>query len=167
MTKSLNMKIPKLGNILIPGIQEKIEHKLKELNLKPEISPAKFFKLHQNNKHRYFSPCFTSKGKKIGFYARVHFNLDARGKVRKEIEFLHLNQNSRFKFKKFIPKIISLGIEKDFEWFTREYLAGLPLGQNRSLSQKIDQKIVEKLIKIVIEIAEISPEKIKSKIAEI
>lgn len=149
------MKLPKTGNILIPGISEKIKAKQKELNLKPEIPIDDFLKEHGKGKHRYFSPCLDKNGKKVAFYARLHFNLDAKRKIIREINFLEKLKKSRLKIKKRIPQIISFGLEKDFEWFIREYPPGLPLGKSRNLHQKLSSKLVPRLIEILEDISKI------------
>lgn len=149
------MKIPKVGNILIPQIDQKIEKKLKELKLIPEISPSEFLAKHKNRKHRYFSPCYKENGEKVAFYSRLHFNLDAKNKVIQEIKFLKKLKKTKLKIKKIIPQIIDFGIERDFEWFQRECLPGKPLGQSRTLEQKLDKKIIPKIVKIIFEISKI------------
>jgi thiamine kinase-like enzyme len=151
------MKIPKVGNILIPTIEKKVERKLKELNLKPEIEISDFLKIHKNKKHRYFTPCLTKEGEKIAFYSRVHFNLDAKNKIIREIEFLKKLKKSKLKIKKIVPEILNYGIEKDFEWFEREYPPGTPLGESRKLKQKLKIKIIPEIIKIIFEISKIPP----------
>jgi thiamine kinase-like enzyme len=149
------MRLPKTGNILIPKIGEKIEGKLRELKLKPEISPKEFLKIHKSGKHRYFSVCQTKEGKKVGFYSRLHFNLDAKNKIVQEIKFLSKLKESNLEIKKIIPQIRDFGIEKDFEWFVREFPVGEPLGYSRELLQKIDLKLVPKIVKIIFEILKI------------
>jgi len=151
------MKIPKAGNILIPEISEKIEKKQKELNLRPETSPKEFLRIHKLGRHRYFSPCLDKKGEKLAFYTRVHFNLDAKRKIIKEINFLERLKKSNLKIKKIVPEIIGFGFEKDFEWFERKYPLGIPLGESRDLKQKLRIGLVPKLIKIIIEISDIPP----------
>jgi thiamine kinase-like enzyme len=151
------MKIPKTGNILIPKIGEKVEKKLKELELRPEIPPKEFLKIHKGGKHRYFSVCQTKEGEKVGFYSRLHFNLDAKNKVIREIKFLSKLKESNFKIKKIVPQIRDFGIEKDFEWFVREFPKGEPLGFSRELFQKIDLKLVPKIVKMIFEIQKIPP----------
>jgi len=151
------MRIPKTGNILIPKIGEKIEKKLKDLELKPEISPKEFLRKHKAGKHRYFSACQTKDGKKVGFYSRLHFNLDAKNKVTREIKFLLKLKKSNLKIKKVVPQIIDFGIEKDFEWFKREFPRGVPLGFSRDLFQKVNVKLVPKIVKIIFEIQKIPP----------
>lgn len=151
------MKIPKVGNILIPQIDKKIEKKLKELKLIPEISPKEFLAKYKNRKHRYFSPCYKENGEKVAFYSRLHFNLDAKNKVIQEIKFLEKLKKTKLKIKKIIPQITDFGVEKDFEWFQREFPPGKPLGQSRSLEQKLDKKIIPKIVKIIFEISKIPP----------
>jgi thiamine kinase-like enzyme len=157
------MKPPKYGNILISNIQEKIEKKLKELGLKPEISPSEFLKKHKNRKHRYFSACQEKNGKKVGFYSRLHFNLDAKNKFNQEIEFLLKLKENDFEIKKNVPQIINFGKEKDFEWFEREFTEGKPLGFSRNLTQKINLRLVPKIVKIIFNIQKI-PSNFLSKI---
>jgi len=151
------MRLPKTGNVLIPNIRKKIEMKLEELNLKPHITPKAFLKIHKSEKHRFFSPCKTIAGKLVGFYSRLHFNLDAKNKVIQEIKFLLKIKESKVKIRKFVPPIINFGIEKDFEWFTREFPKGKPLGFSRKLHQKIDLKLIPNIINIIFEILKIPP----------
>ncbi|MGB9598600.1 MAG: phosphotransferase [Minisyncoccales bacterium] len=151
------MKIPKAGNILIPNIDKKIEEKLKEFKLTPEITPQQFLAIHKNGKHRYFSICKNESGKKMAFYSRLHFNLDAKNKITEEIRFLKKLKKSNLKIKKIVPQLIDYGIEKDFEWFIRECPPGKPLGQSRTLEQKIEKRVIPKLIEIVFQILKIQP----------
>lgn len=147
------MKIPKVGNILIPDIAKKIEKKLKILNLEPEITPSQFLKKWGTKKHRYFSPCRTKEGNKIAFYSRLHFNLDAKTKIVDEINFLRNAKRVKLKIEKFTPEILDWGFEKDFEWFKRELPPGKPLGASRLLKQKINREIISKITKMVFEIS--------------
>lgn len=147
------MKIPKVGNILIPQIAKKIEKKLKILNLEPEITPSQFLKRWGTKKHRYFSPCRTKEKSKIAFYSRLHFNLDAKTKIIDEINFLRNVKKAKLKIEKFIPQILDWGFEKDFEWFKRELPPGKPLGASRLLKQKINGEIISKMTKMVFEIS--------------
>lgn len=149
------MPLPRTGNILIPKIKEKIEKKLKELELSPKIKIADFLKIHNAKKHRYFTPCLTKEGKLIAFYARLHNNLDAKEKFIREISFLKKIQKSNFEIKKIIPKIIDYEIEKDFEWFERELSPASPLGHSRNLVQKPFPEMIEKIIKAIFEIFKI------------
>ncbi|PIP23750.1 MAG: hypothetical protein COX90_03935 [Candidatus Nealsonbacteria bacterium CG_4_10_14_0_2_um_filter_38_17] len=149
--------ILKVGSILISEIDKKIERKLQELNLKPEISPQKFLKIHNVKKHRYFSPCLTAEGGKVAFYGRLHNNLDAKGKFIREIIFLKKIKKANLKIKEIVPKIIDYGIEKDFEWLEREYPKGPPLGHSRNLIQKPFPGMIKKIIKTLFEISKIPP----------
>lgn len=146
------MRIPKVGSILIPEIENKIEQKLKDLNLKPEISIKKFLRLYK--KHRYFTSCFKGN-KKIVFYSRLHNNLDAKEKFIREIEFLRKLKKKKLKIKKIVPKILNYGIEKDFEWYSREYLQGLSLKESQNLIKK--PFLVKKIVKTIFDISKISP----------
>lgn len=146
------MKIPKVGNILIPGIAKK-QKKLKTLNLEPEIAPSQFLKKWGTKKHRYFSTCQTKKGEKIAFYSRLHFNLDAKTKIINEINFLRNLKRVKLKIKKFIPEILDWGFEKDFEWFKRKLPPGKPLGASRLLTQKINKEMISKIAKMAFEIS--------------
>jgi thiamine kinase-like enzyme len=142
------MKLARGGLILIPKIKEKIEKLLEKLSLKPEISPKEFLKIHKNKKHRYSSPCLTKDGKKVNFFARIHFNLDAKSKFKNEIKFLKKAENLKLSFK--IPRLLDFGIEKDFEWLVREYPPGKTLLEEFTFSKKI--------IKAISEISEIKKE---------
>jgi serine/threonine protein kinase len=144
-------------NILIKGIEKKIEKKLKELNLRPGISPRGFLKIHKTGKHRYFSPCLRRDGELIAFYARLHDNLDAKEKFVREINFLKRLRKSDLKIKKIIPQILDYGIEKDFEWFEREYPKAPTLGYSRNLTQKPFPGMIEKITEAILEISKISP----------
>jgi hypothetical protein len=142
-------------NILISNIQKKIEKKLRELNLKPKISPREFLKIQR--KHRYFSPSLSKDGKIVAFYARLHDNLDAKEKFIREINFLKKIKESSLRIKKFVPEILDYGIENDFEWLIREHKIALPLGQSRNLTQEISSEIIKKIVKLILEIAKIPP----------
>jgi thiamine kinase-like enzyme len=147
------------NKILIPNIKEKIGEKLKELELTPEIPIEKFLKTYKTNKHRYFSPCKTKKGGVVGFYARLHNNLDAKQKFINEIKFLEILKKEKIKIKKFVPKILDARIETDFEWFIREHPKPLPLGHSRKAFSPISLNIIKKTTKIVFDITKIPPEK--------
>lgn len=151
------MKIPKTGNILIPGIAKEVEKKLKELNLIPHVSPRKFLKIYKKGKHRYFSVCEDKKGEKVVFYSRFHFNLDAKEKITREIKFLKKIKKENLKIKKIIPELISYGKEKKFEWFIRKYPVGKSLNQWKNLTKKLKENNVPKIIKIILEISKIPP----------
>ncbi|MCD6232767.1 phosphotransferase [bacterium] len=142
---------------LIPKIREKIEQKLKELNLKPLITPQKFIEKTKGEKHRYSSVCQDKKGKLIVFYARLHQNEDAKEKVTKELLFGKELRNKNFKekllFSNFLPKYFDGAIEKDFEWFTREYVKEQPLGVNEKLTKKIDSREIELIASAICQIS--------------
>ncbi|KPJ57367.1 hypothetical protein AMJ49_02140 [Parcubacteria bacterium DG_74_2] len=151
------MIIPKAGRILIPKIGDKIERKLKELNLRPETSPRKFLKIYKTGKHRYFSPCLTKEKEKFAFYARLHNNLDAKRKFIREINFLRKLKKINLKIKRITPEIINYRIEEDFEWFFREYPEGPPLGYRRNLTQKPFPGMVRKIIRAIFDVSKIHP----------
>ncbi len=142
--------------IFIPRIEKKIERKLKELNLKPELSLKDFLKIHNKGKHRYFSPC-KKDGKMVAFYARLHDNLDAKQKFIREIEFLKRVKKSQIKIKILLPEILNWGIEKDFEWLVREYPKAPPLGTRRNMIRQPSLKIIEQLTKAIFEISKLEP----------
>ncbi len=106
--------------IIVPQVEEKIEKKLKELNLSPKTSPQSFIKKRGLKKHRYFDLCQDNQKKETLFYARIHNNPDARKKFITEINFLKEIKNQDLEIKKFVPEIKKWGIEKDFEWLQRE-----------------------------------------------
>jgi tRNA A-37 threonylcarbamoyl transferase component Bud32 len=135
------MKLPRGGLILIPKIGEKIEKVLEKLSLKPEISPREFLKIHKNKKHRYFSPCLTESGERVIFFARLHFNLDAKSKFKNEIKFLKKAENLKLSFK--IPRLLDFGIEKDFEWLVREYPQGKTVFEESTFPKMIPRAISE------------------------
>lgn len=146
-----------MEKILIPGIDEKIEKILRELELKTEVSPESFLKIHKTGKHRYSTEALTPEGEKVAFYARLHDNADAKTKFGREIVFLERIRKSNFPIKKVIPRIINWGIEKDFEWMVREYPSPAPLEHNRSLIQNQLPGMIRKITKLVLEISDISP----------
>jgi len=134
--------ILKIGNFLIAGIDKKINGVLGRKHLVPKITPENFLKKHKANKHRYCSTCFSKKGEKIVFYARLHNNEDAKNKVRREILFLKEAGKKNFKINDYIPRLIDYGIEKDFEWFTRDYIRGDALGDIYGFNKKPSVKLV-------------------------
>jgi len=150
-----------MEKILIPGIDEKIEKILRGLELKTEVSPENFLKIHKTGKHRYSTEALSPEGERVAFYARLHDNLDAKEKFTREIVFLERIRKSNFPIKKVIPKIINWGIEKDFEWLVREYPTAPPLGQSRNLTQKPFPGMVRKITKLVLEISDISPKTVR------
>ena len=147
------------NKILIPEIEKKIERKIKELKLNPEISIKKFLLYHKTGKHRYLSPCYNKEGKKIAFYVRLHNNLDASQKFIREIKFLKKVKKRNLEIKKIIPKLIDYGIEKDFEWFKREYSDLTPLGHSRKAFSPLSLSVLKKIVKSVLEISKINPRK--------
>lgn len=149
-------------NLLIPNIEREIEKKLKELKLKPEISVKKFLSEHKDRKHRYFSLC-KKNGKKIVFYARLHQNQDAKEKFIQEIEFLKKIKETNLEIKNFIPKILDWRIEKNFEWFEREYLKANPLGFSRNINKKFSLETANQIAEIIFKINKINPAIIKLK----
>jgi len=147
----------KEARILIEGIKDEIDKKLKILGMKPEVSPSEFFRVHRSLKHRYFSPVEDKKETKRAFYARCHNNLDAKRKFIREANFLNKIQKSSYQIKSAIPKIILWRKEKNFEWMVREYIEGIPLEHNRELKSKIEQEKVKKLALLVNQISKINP----------
>ena len=128
-----------LSKKIILDIDSKIDKKLKELNLKPKVSPKEFIAKRGDRKHRYFSLCIDSCGQEILFYARIHSNLDARDKFITEIKFLCLAGQQGMG--NIAPKMFNYGIEKDFEWLTREEVKPGSLAQ---LSPRSISSIVSK-----------------------
>ena len=125
-------------NKIIPQIEKKIKRQLEKLNLVPEIDPIEFINKKKKIKHRYYSNCLDSKNKKIGFYARIHNNEDAKNKMIREMIFLReVKKNKKLKINKYIPKFIDGEIKEDFEWFTREYVEGRSLGETHILKYKL------------------------------
>jgi len=136
---------------LISKISEKIEKILKKEKLKPKISPSEFIKKTKGKKHRYSCCCLTEKGEKIFFYARVHHNRDAQRKVKKETIFAENLSKEEFRkklpFSSFLPKYYKGKIEKDFEWFEREFIKEDPLGENELLiKRKITKKEISQIV---------------------
>ncbi len=113
--------------MIIPGIEGKINKRLKKLEIRPLVYPNQFIKEHGKEKHRFLSYSLTKEKKPVLFYARLHDNLDAKEKMKREIRFLNSLKKSNLKIKSVIPAILRSGIEKDFEWLEREYVEGLPL----------------------------------------
>ena len=135
---------------LIPQISQKIEKVLEKEKLKPKISPQEFIKKTKGKKHRYFSCCLTEKKKRLFFYARIQNNKDAKRKVRKEAIFANFLLKKTFRkklpFSPFLPRYYKGKIEKDFEWFEREFIKEGPLGNNELLEKKINKKEVLKTV---------------------
>lgn len=149
-------------NILIPKIEIEIEKKIKELKLKPKIPIKKFLKYYKDKKHRYFSPC-QKNGKEIAFYARLHQNPDAKEKFIREIEFLKNIKESNLEIKKFIPEILNWKIEKNFEWFEREYFKASPLGFRRNITKTPSLTVLNQIVDVIFEISKVNPHIIKLK----
>jgi len=129
---------------LIPGIDQKVTNILKRLNLKPLVSVKEFINKTKGGKHRYLSLCTDKEGKRLIFYARLHKNPDAKRKMITEISFLkklkEKSLRSKIEISKYIPQLYLAKIERDFEWFTREYLPYSPLGTNERLRKKIKKE---------------------------
>ncbi|XOB40346.1 MAG: phosphotransferase [Candidatus Nealsonbacteria bacterium] len=148
----------KKEKILIPNINEKIKKKIKELDLKPEVSFQRFINIHKDGKHRYFSPCLTRNKKTVAFYVRLHNNPDAKEKFIREINFFKRLKTVNLEIKKIIPNILNYGIEEDFEWLIREYPKPPPLGHSRNLTQQPFPGMIEKITRAILEISQIHPE---------
>lgn len=134
---------------LIPEIDKKIEIVLKKLKLKPSVPPKKFIRKTKSRKHRYFSLCTDAQGTKLIFYARLHKNPDAKQKMVREISFFRKTKGRHLKISKFFPKICQSKIEKDFEWFVRQYLPHSPMGTNEQLKGRIKKSDVVLLAKAI------------------
>jgi len=151
---------------LIPNISQKTSNILKKLNIKALVSPKKFIKKTNGGKHRYISVCTDGKGQKLIFYARLHKNLDAKRKMIAEISFLKKcsaklqicssKKGKRLEVLKYIPKLYLAKIERDFEWFTREYFPGSPLGTNEQLRKKVEKKNVPIIARAIWQIKDTS-----------
>ncbi len=137
---------------IIPGIEQKITRILKKINLKPKISAKKFIKKTKAKKHRYLSLCTDPQDKKVIFYARLHKNPDAKEKMKREISFFKKIKKRDFMISKYLPKIYLTKIEKDFEWFTREYFPSPPLGTNEQLKEKMKEKDAKLITEAVCQI---------------
>lgn len=112
---------------LIPGIEGFIEHTLKQLKLKPDISPRDFVGKHQGKKHRYATSAQTADGRTIIFYARLHNNSDAKQKFLCDIAYLKKLHGTGITHQ-YVPRVYQASIQKNKEWFTREYITERPLG---------------------------------------
>ena len=141
---------------IIPKVGERIKRQLSKLNLIPEIDPIDFVKKKKRQRHRYYSSCRDSKNREISFYARIHDNEDAKGKMVREITFLReIKKNKKLRINKYIPEFIDGEIRNNFEWFTREYAKGMSLGKTYSLKKKLSVKHVPFFINILTEIREV------------
>lgn len=151
-----------LSKKIIPNIDSKIEKKLKELHLNPQVGPKEFIKRRKEKKHRYFSLCVDDYGQEVIFYARIHSNLDARDKFITEIKFLCLAGQQGMG--NIAPKMFNYGIEKDFEWLTREVVRPGSLAQlsSRSVSNIIS-KNAEILANYVFSISKVKANRINFK----
>lgn len=152
--KSCTTKSYRKNEILIPEIQKKIKKKLKELNLIPQIWPKDFLEKYGVGKHRYFTLCFRGGEEILAFYARLHDNPDAKEKFKKEIRLFKNIEKSNLK--KIAPKIFNFGIEKEFEWFEREYLPYPPLGQIEKPYLPLSSLIIDEITKTIFKISKIS-----------
>lgn len=144
------MKYP----LLIPKISEKIERLLKELKLKPEISPQKFIKKTKGEKHRYSSLCFTKEGEKLIFYARLFKSLYEKERMLNEIRLAKII--SKEISIGFFPRYFSSGTKKDFEWFTREYFQAGSLERTKKiekLKRELKKEEIEEIVKALLKIA--------------
>lgn len=143
---------------LIPQISQKIEKVLRAEKLTANVLPQEFIRKTKAGKHRYFSICLASDKKKIVFYARIQKNKDARNKVRKEATFAKELKNKTFQknlpFAKFIPQYCKGKIERDFEWFEREFIKEEPLGDNELLEKKITRERILQIIKFLLALKE-------------
>lgn len=110
--------------LLIPNIITKIEQKLKELGLTPEVSPGLFVEKTRGKKHRYSSVCSNQQGKKLLFYAILHKSPSEQQRTKTEVRLAKYFAKHPLKC---LPKYYNGKIEKDFSWLTRELLPDLPI----------------------------------------
>lgn len=146
--------------LLIPGIAQKINSVLKRLNLKPKITPEQFIEKRQGKKHRYPSVCLSSERKKIIFYARLHKKFSEKERMRTEVKIARvLLKEPLFPY---FPKYLATGIEKDFEWLSREYFPPTVM-EAKTCIQKLKRPLTEqeiaKIAKATFEMGQLPIEK--------
>lgn len=125
-------------SLLISDISPKIDKLQKELKLTPKISSWEFVSRTRGKSHRYSSVCLGPSGEKVIFYARLHKSLPEKERMKTEV--LIARKLIGRKDLEILPRYFQAGIEKDFEWLTREYFFA------SSLESK---KQIEKLVKSV------------------
>lgn len=152
------------GNILIPNIGKKIAAVLRRLQLTPAVPPQMFLKKVGATKHRYFTAARTADGKTVAFYARLHDNPDAQKKFLTEIAVLKKFAARRLAFAALAPQFFASGRQGDFEWFTREHVAGPSLGHSRHLTGRLSQTIISQLARGIAKIAQCSPRGLEVKL---
>jgi len=132
----------------IPGVVARIDHVLDRQRLVPMVSPGAFIRDHHGKKHRYTSACRTRDGSKVIFYARLHKNMDARQKFRREILFLRSLERSASPLRKYVPKLYASSTVHDREWFTREYLQAPALGSVHLADRPLGTTDVPRIIQL-------------------
>ncbi len=145
------------GNILIPDIGRKIARVLGRLKLKPAVTPRAFLNQVNTAKHRYFTAARATDGTTVAFYARLHDNPDARNKFLTEIAVLKQFARRRLPFAAIAPQFFASGRQPDFEWFTREHIAGPAVGHSRHLTGRLSGTIVSQLAHGIAGIAQCPP----------
>lgn len=149
------------GNLLIPNIGRKITAVLRRLKLQPAEPPTAFLKRVGTSKHRYYTAAQTAAGETVAFYARLHDNPDARRKFLTEITVLTKLQNLPRRelapVADAAPNIYAHGKQPSFEWFTREYIAGKPLGHSRQLTAALKSTTATQLGDAIAHIGRIPP----------
>ncbi|MCD6550033.1 phosphotransferase [bacterium] len=146
-----------MNSFLIPDIAKKINLILKKEGLKAKIPPEEFIKNTKGGKHRYASLCNDASGKALIFYARIQKNKDAKRKTKKEAIFAQTLQKNSFRkkvpFLSFLPDYYKGKVEKDFEWFEREFIKEGPLGDNEKLKESLSKKKILKITNFLISLS--------------
>lgn len=138
--------------LLLPDIVKKIENKLNELQLKPEVSPFSFVEKTLGKKHRYASVCKNKEGKKMIFYASLHKKPYERKRMLVEAKLAQYFKTHPLKH---IPLYYNSEIKKDLIWITREYFPDLPiedLHKIETLKRKLTKKELGAIPKIIVEL---------------
>lgn len=132
----------------IPDIAEKIQKVLHAHRLKPSTPPGQFIKEHHNQKHRYATIARDEQGTKVLFYARLHKNLDAYHKFRREIVFIRTVKQSSSILKKFVPDVLASSLKPEGEWFIRTFIPTPALGSIHFVNRNVSEKETTRFVKL-------------------
>lgn len=140
--------------MILSGVEKKIIKQLEKLNLRPAVSPAQFLRKYPQ-KHRYFSRCFNETKQPVIFYCRLHDNLDAREKMIREIYFLKELKKTGYGLKQVTPRLLNYGLENNFEWLLKDYVAGKSMGDLTRSPLLRSPKLIKDLVENITLIARV------------
>jgi len=124
----------------INNIEKKVQQKLEDLSLNPELPLSKFIK----RKRRFYAvPCRTKEHQRVFFKIVLVKGEKTKRLFKREIKANLFMQRKRSIA---VPSIISAETKKTPYWFTREYVYGFPTGYFYDISKAAQKKEVAEKI---------------------